>query len=380
MNQQSLGILGGGQLGRLLIPSALSMGINFSFLDKEDSPCSFLGSPSFVLGDFQDYDNVYSFAKKFDVCSYEIENINLQALEDLDLNKETKVLPKPSVISIVQDKLKQKEFFTKHAFPTSPFQSYESHIELKENIKKHPFPFVQKLRKSGYDGNGVKIIKNKEALSHLFSEPSIVEEFVEVEKELAIIVARNTKGEIRHHPITEMHFNPANNVLDYLFCPAEISKQNEKDIQELSSEIATALQLEGILAIELFLKKNGSILINEVSARLHNSGHYTLDACPTSQFEQFLRAILDLPLGETTLTTPILSLNILGEADTARGKIQYTGLDKIYCLPYVYVYLYGKKECYPYRKIGHINIVEPEIKKAKELARYIQSTLRVNSE
>ncbi len=372
-----LGILGGGQLGKMLISKTNQWGITTFVLDP-DSNCSAASQcNTFIKGDFKNYDDVYSFGKLVDVITVEIENVNAEAL--IQLKKEGKtVFPEPDVLQTIQDKGLQKEFYKKHNLPSSDFLLFENVSEIKEaiNTQKIKFPFVQKLRKSGYDGKGVVVIKNESKLNDLLEGTSIIESLVEIKKEISVIVARNAKGEIEAYPSVEMLFNPTANLVEYLISPSEISPQIEKTAANLAIKTIEGFGLTGILAVEMFLDNNDKLFINEVAPRPHNSGHQTIENCFTSQYEQHLRAILGLPLGSTNIIMPAIMLNLLGESGYT-GLAQYKGLMDCLKIEGVNIHLYGKKETRPFRKMGHVTIIDKDLSSAKKKAEFVQKTLKI---
>jgi 5-(carboxyamino)imidazole ribonucleotide synthase len=322
---------------------------------------------------------VYNFGKLVDLLTFEIESINIDAL--MQLKKEgCKVIPDPLVLSIIQDKGLQKEFLKKNGIPTSPFKIYSNISEIHEALKKGEInlPFVQKLRKGGYDGRGVFIIDNESDLNQLVNAPSVIENKVNIVKEIAIIVARNYKGEIKTYPIVEMVFDPKANLLDKLICPANINENEVNQAINIASKVIESFNLEGLLAIELFIDDKGQVLVNEMAPRPHNSGHHTIESIVTSQFEQHLRAILGLPLGGTDLLTPSVMLNILGEEGYS-GLVKYEGIDQALAIDGVKIHIYGKKITKPYRKMGHVTIIDKDINSAIKKADLIKKTIRVIS-
>jgi 5-(carboxyamino)imidazole ribonucleotide synthase len=365
-----LGILGGGQLGKMLCLAAHNWDVQTWVLDESKAfPCGTVAS-HFVEGSFKDYEAVYQFGKQVDVLTIEIEHVNLEALEQLEA--EGKIIhPKPSALKIIQDKGLQKQFFAQHQIPTSPFQLYASPSEIKEKP-----PFVWKSRTGGYDGRGVAIVKSADDVTNLPDVPCLVEQLVPIHKELAVIVARNEKGETSAFPAVEMAFNPDANLVEMLFCPANISPQMEQEAEALALKTIEAFDLCGLLAVELFLDENGALLVNEVAPRPHNSGHHSIDACITSQFEQHLRAVLNLPLGDTTLKMPAAMVNLLG-ADGHKGDARYEGLDDVLAISGVKLHLYGKRMTAPFRKMGHATVLDHDLQNAIEKAQMVQEKLRI---
>lgn len=370
-----LGVLGGGQLGRMMIQAAINYDLHIYSMDKSSSaPCGHLAY-SFTEGDIQSYDDVMAFGKDKDVLTVEIEAVNVDALEELE-KQGKKVFPQPRVIRLIQDKGLQKQFYKENDIPTAPF-----HI-LKEKERAQDYqlnlPFVMKARKGGYDGKGVIIMKDKTDLKSAFTVPSLFEDIIDFEKELAVIVARNEKGEVATFPVVECEFNEQLNLVEFLFSPANISKEIEEKSTKIAIDVIEKLDMVGLLAVELFLTKEGEVLVNEIAPRTHNSGHHTIESNCVSQFEQHFRSILNLPLGDTTIKRPGVMINLIGE-EGFNGIANYEGLEEAMKIPEVYVHLYGKAETRPGRKMGHVTITDASIGKAKEKARKVQKILKVKA-
>jgi 5-(carboxyamino)imidazole ribonucleotide synthase len=373
IQQLKIGILGGGQLGRMLLQNAINLNLNISILDPDkNAPCKHLVK-SFSVGSLTDYDSVYAFGKGKDIISIEIENVNTEALKALE-KEGVKVFPQARIIELIQDKGQQKMFYQRNSIPSPDFFL----IDNKSQISKYKdyFPFFQKLRKGGYDGKGVIRLNNLNTLEKAFDAPSVLERLVDFDKELSVIVARNESGEIKCFPVVECEFNSKANLVEFLFSPANIKKSIEKEALALAAEVAEKLQIVGLLAVEMFLTKDGKILVNEIAPRPHNSGHHTIEGNVTSQFEQHLRAILNLPLGDTSLVKSAVMVNLLGEVGF-EGNAYYKGLEDVLKFGGVYVHLYGKALTKPYRKMGHVTIVDDDILKAKRKAKSVQSILKV---
>lgn len=368
----SLGILGGGQLGRMLIQEAINWNVTFHVLDPDpNAPCRNL-CKEFEVGSLQDYDTVYNFGKNLDMITIEIEKVNVDALEKLE-EEGVKVYPQSRVIRLIQDKGMQKQFFKQNQIPTSPFQLISDPSEL-ESVQ-IPLPFIQKLRKDGYDGKGVKKIHQPLELAEAFKEPSLVEEWIDFEKEIAVMVARNVKGEVKCFPCVEMEFNPEANLVEFLISPSELSDDLLQNAENLAIKIANDLQIVGILAVEMFLTKDGEILVNELAPRPHNSGHQTIEGNKTSQFAQHLRAIFDLDLGSTDALNHSVMINLLGD-EAHDGLAKYDGIEEILGMEGVYLHLYGKKYTKPFRKMGHITVVNENRELAIQRAREVQNTIK----
>ncbi len=368
-----LGILGGGQLGRMLIQSANNYNVHCYVLDPDqNAPCKGL-SKEFTQGDLLDFDTVYNFGKKVDLLTIEIEHVNIEALEKLQ-TEGVIVYPQPEVIKVVQDKGLQKEFYKKNSIPTSDFYL----VENKSGIKENSFPVVQKLRRFGYDGKGVLKINSKDEIKNAFNEPSVIEEKINIEKEISVIVARNISGEIKLFPTIELVFKDEANLVDYLFAPANIDPVTRLKANEIATKLAKSLNIVGLLAVEMFVTKDGEVLVNEIAPRPHNSGHHTIEGNFTSQFEQLLRSILNLPLGETEMIMPSIMVNLLGEKGF-HGEAKFLGIEEILKLPGVYIHLYGKKYTKPNRKMGHVTILDENLESGFDKVRFIKEKVKVIS-
>lgn len=373
-NSFRLGILGGGQLGRMFIQEAANFDVQVHILDgSSNGPAGQLAT-SFTEGDITNYEDVFNFGKSLDLLTVEIENVNIQALFDLE-KEGVKVFPQPRVLSIIKDKGTQKEFYREHNLPTSDFELLDANTPIEELEKR--IPFVQKLRTGGYDGRGVQVIRDNSDLKDAFSEPSLAEDLIDFEKELSVIVARNERGETAVFPTVECEFNDAN-LVEYLFSPADVSEETEKKAEKLAIDVINAFEMVGILAVEMFLTKDGNILVNEVAPRPHNSGHHTIECNVTSQFEQHLRSIVNWPLGSTEIEKQGVMLNVLGAADHT-GSTVYEGLEEIIKIPGIYPHLYGKTTTKPNRKMGHITIASKSMEDAKKKADQVKQLLRVIS-
>lgn len=370
-----VGILGGGQLGRMLIQDAINYNVNIRVLDPDpDASCKNL-CDKFITGSLTDYETVYNFGKQTDLLTIEIEKVNVDALQQLE-EEGVLVYPQPRVIRLIQDKGLQKEFFKQHGIPTAPFQLISSREALKKASLN--YPFVQKLRKDGYDGRGVYKVRSAEDLPDAFEAPSIIEEWVDFEKEIAVIVARNENGDTKAFPCVEMEFNPDANLVEFLISPSALPLEIQNRAEILALEIAKSLKIVGLLAVEMFLTKDGSVLVNELAPRPHNSGHHTIEGNYVSQFEQHLRAIFNLPLGDIRPVTNAVMINLLGEKGY-EGMALYEGLEEVLKLDGVYVHLYGKKYTKPFRKMGHVTIIDDVRTKAIEKARLVQKTVKVKA-
>ena len=371
-----LGILGGGQLGRMFIQEATNFDVNVYILDKgSQSPASSL-SYHFTDGDITNYEDVYAFGSDKDVLTIEIENVNITALKQLE-KEGVKVYPQPHIIEMIQDKGAQKAFYQSNNIPTAPFYLIENRNEISSYITE--LPFMQKMRVGGYDGKGVTVLRNEDDILEGFDAPSILESFVDFDKELSVIVARNANGDIKSYPVAEQEFNPEANLVEFLFSPADVSADVEQKAKVIAEDLVKKLDFIGILAVELFLTKDGELLVNEIAPRPHNSGHHTIEGNFTSQFEQHLRSVLNLPLGSTEIAIPSVMINILGEKGYA-GQVKYQGMNTILAMPGVTPHIYGKKETKPFRKMGHITVIHKDLNKAKATALEIKDVFKVISE
>lgn len=370
-----LGILGGGQLGRMLIQQAINYNVTVKVLDPDrEAPCRKL-CDEFVVGALNDYNTVYNFGKKVDLLTIEIEKVNVDALEQLE-KEGVMVYPQARVIRLIQDKGLQKQFFKQNDIPTAPFQIISSKTELEQTTM--PFPYIQKLRRDGYDGRGVYKVIDESYLDKAFTEPSLIEQWIDFEKEIAVIVARNENGDISAFPMVEMEFNPDVNLVEFLITPSTLPFEIHAEAERIAKKIADDLKIVGLLAVEMFLTKDGQILVNELAPRPHNSGHQSIEGNVVSQFEQHLRAIFNQPMGDTACLNNAIMVNVLGE-EGHEGPAVYQGIEKILKCPGVYVHLYGKALTKPYRKMGHVTIVDADREKAIEKARFVQKTLKVIS-
>jgi 5-(carboxyamino)imidazole ribonucleotide synthase len=371
---KKIGVLGGGQLGRMLIQEAINLDVELHCLENDDdAPCAKIAH-GFKKGSITDKQTVLEFGAAFDLITVEIENVSIEALYELEgLGK--KVFPQPRVLELIKDKGLQKQFYAQHNIPTAPFMLLDANSD---DIPTLDFPFVQKLRVGGYDGKGVKIIGSQTDWENRFTLPCVIEAMIPFEKELSVIVARNPNGEATCFDAVECEFNSEANLVEFQFSPAAISKEIEAKAQEIAKHVISTLDMVGLLAVEFFLTESGELLVNEIAPRPHNSGHHTIECCYTSQFAQHLRAILNLPLGDTRLIMPGAMLNIVGEKGF-EGPAVYQGLQDVLAMSGVYVHLYGKSTTKPFRKMGHVTVLGREISEIKERIEYIKSTLLCQS-
>ena len=376
---KKLGILGAGQLGKMLAHAAANWDLPLYLLDKsKDFPAGPYAA-DFFEGDFKNYDDVLAFGRQMDVVTIEIEHVNTDAL--LQLEKEgIKVHPNPRALNTIKDKGLQKTFYKNRNYPTSEFSLYENAEAIKKAIDQGvlTFPFVQKSRGEGYDGKGVVVIRNAEGIAQLIDAPSLTEPLVDIDKELAVVACRNEAGEVVTFPMVEMEFEPTANLVEFLFCPAAVTPAIEDAGKKIAESLITDFDICGLLAVEFFLTKSGKILINEVAPRPHNSGHHTIDANVNSQFDLHLRGVLNLPLGNTSLIQPGVMINLLG-ADGFSGPVVYEGVDALMKESDVHLHLYGKKETRPFRKMGHATVVHPNLAHAKSVAKNIKNIFKIKS-
>lgn len=372
--QHQLGILGGGQLGRMLAQAAIDWNVSLKVLDPSaEAPCKGW-VPSFVQGSLTDYDTVVKFGADCEVITVEIEHVNTEALRALKAAGK-KVYPDPDILAMIQNKRLQKQFFAQHGFPTSPFQLVEADQDWHSDIS---LPSVWKSATAGYDGRGVKVLRSAEDIAQLPAVPGLVEDFVPFQKELAIIAARNAFGEITTFPLVEMVFHPVHNLVQYLLAPARIPGSVEQQAEALAHKVLQELGYVGLMAIELFLTKENELLINEMAPRPHNSGHHSIEACLTSQYQQHLRAILGYPLGDTTQHSAAAMVNLLG-ADGHTGIPKYVGLAEGLGIPGLFPHLYGKHSTRPFRKMGHVTLLETEDMSLEEKIAWVEEYMRVEA-
>ncbi len=371
-----IGMLGGGQLGRMLIQEAINLNVDILVLDPDkDAPCKNLTS-HFVCGSLNDYQTVINFAKDLDILTIEIEHVNIEALKFLQ-DSGVKVYPQPEFLEIIQDKGKQKQFYKENNIPTAPFFLVNNREEIK-NYTPH-FPFFQKLCKGGYDGKGVYRLDEIAKIENAFDAPSVLEKLVPFEREIAVIVSRNFSGETAVFPAVDMEFNPQANLVEYLYSPSSLDRSILNKAQEIARTVIEKAKMVGVLAVEMFVTKDGEILVNEVAPRPHNSGHQTIEGNVTSQYAQHLRAICNLPMGDTSIRHFSAMVNILGEPGFT-GEAIYQGLDEVLKTENVFVHLYGKKITKPFRKMGHITICGDNESEVKKIAKTVKEKLKVISE
>ncbi len=377
--KKKLGILGGGQLGKMLINVARKWSIQTYILDPNpDCPASKC-CDLFFNGDFNSYEDVYNFGKKVDIITIEIEHVNVKALYRLE-DEGVAVYPSPSNIELIQNKGVQKDFFKKNNIPTSNYKRFDN----KKNLSKHisriesSYPFIWKSETMGYDGKGVKLIKSLSDLDEINENSCVTEEVVDIKHELAVLVARNNSGESKSFPVLEMEFNQKSNQVEYVILPSRISKKINLKSLKIADLVSKSLNHIGLIAVELFCTHNDDILVNEIAPRVHNSGHLTIESCITSQFEQHIRAIYDLPLGSANQILPGVMVNLVGE-NNHNGEAFYHNIDKAFDLDGVFPHLYGKKITKPNRKMGHITIIDEKLEKAISKARVLKNKIKIIS-
>ncbi|AXT19182.1 5-(carboxyamino)imidazole ribonucleotide synthase [Flavobacteriaceae bacterium AU392] len=374
-----LGILGGGQLGKMLLNETRKLDIYTCVLDpSNEAPCK-IASNEFTQGDLMDYDTVYNFGKKVNILTIEIENVNIEALEKLEQEGIT-VHPSSKTLRTIQNKAKQKLFYVDHKIPTAPFSRFAYTEEIMTSIQRGSldFPFVWKAAQFGYDGMGVKIVRSDSDLKELPNVECIAEELIPFKNELAVIVSRNVNGEVKAYPVVEMEFHPEANQVEYVICPARIDEAIAKKARNTALQVSKSFDHVGLLAVEMFQTQNNDIIVNEVAPRPHNSGHHTIESSYTSQFEQHIRAILNLPLGKTENKIAGIMVNLVG-AEGYTGDVNYKNIEQIMNMDGVTPHVYGKKQTRPFRKMGHVTIVNENINEARKIAENVKNTIKVIS-
>ncbi|TWP24679.1 5-(carboxyamino)imidazole ribonucleotide synthase [Apibacter muscae] len=369
-----IGILGGGQLGRMFMQNAINYPYTIGFLEPDaEASCSIFKN-SFIVGDFKDYTSVLNFGKDKDVISIEIENVNVEALKELR-NQGKKIIPSPECLELIKDKGLQKEFYKENHLPSSDFYTVQNRNELL-NHPQLKYPFVQKLRVGGYDGKGVQIIKNAEDLQQVWDEPSVIENVVPIKKELSVIISKNENGQSCVFDVVEMVFDETLNLVDYLLSPAEIEDKIKEVAKDISVQAIEALNTPGIFCVELFLLEDDSVIINEIAPRVHNSGHTTIEANNSSQYDQMLRVLANLPLGDVCIRECSAMVNVLGDPKQ-EGEAEYVGIEDLISLPQTYLHLYGKRITKPGRKMGHVTVLGKNKEEIVEKINFIKSKFKV---
>jgi 5-(carboxyamino)imidazole ribonucleotide synthase len=375
----TLGILGGGQLGKMMLYETRKFDITTHVLDPSlEAPCR-IACDHFTQGDLMDYDTVYTFGKKVDILTFEIEGVNIEALEALE-KEGKKVYPSSKTLRNIQDKGVQKKFYDTHKIPTAPFSVFETIALVKKAVASGELklPFVWKSCTGGYDGKGVQVIKNSQTLDVLPDCPCIIEDLVAFKNELAVIVVRNPSAQVKTYPVVEMEFHPQANQVEYVICPARIDDKVAAKARSIAIQVSKAFEHVGLLAVEMFQTNDDQIIVNEVAPRPHNSGHYSIEASYTNQFEQHIRAILDLPLGNTASKVGGIMVNLVGEQNHT-GDVAYQNIEEIMAMDGVTPHIYGKKQTRPFRKMGHVTIVNQNIDTAREIAQQVKQRIKVIS-
>ena len=374
-----LGILGGGQLGKMLLSETRKFDIQTYVLDpSKDAPCQF-GAHYFEVGDLLDFDTVYNFGKKVDVLTIEIENVNLEALDKLEVEGK-KVYPSPKTLRNIQSKITQKKIYLQNQIPTANGKTFQTKNDLMAEASDGnlQYPCVWKQDRFGYDGYGVKILKSLIDLADLPETPCLIEDMIPFKNELAVIVVRSVCGEVKTYPVVEMEFHPEANQVEYVICPARIDEKVAQKAQEIALKVSEVFNHVGLLAVEMFQTNDDEILVNEVAPRPHNSGHYSIEASYTSQFENHLRAILDLPLGNTASKVAGIMVNLVGEEGFS-GPVVYKNISNIMAIDGVTPHIYGKRETRPFRKMGHVTIVNEDMDEARRIAEEVKKRIQVIS-
>ena len=372
-----LGILGGGQLGKMMLYSTRKFDIRTKVLDPSPEAPAQYGANEFQVGSLQDYNTVMAFAADCDTVCIEIEAVNVQALRDLRAQGK-KVHPNPDSLELIQDKTKQKQFYADHNIPTSRFEMVSGKAEFEAARDRWPIPFVWKAATGGYDGFGVVVCRSEEDVQNIPDAPGMLEAFVDFDLEVSVIVARNESGEVKTFPVADQEFHPTANQVEYVLCPTVLDEAMQQKANDIAIRTVKAYDICGLLAVELFVTKEGDILVNEVAPRPHNSGHHTIEACYTSQFEQHVRAVLDLPLGSTELKAAGVMANLVG-AEGYSGDVVYQGYDELLGEPGVNIHIYGKAQTRPFRKMGHVTGVAKDRDDARRRAEWAKNSILVKS-
>lgn len=377
--KKKLGILGGGQLGKMLINVTRKWSIQTYILDPNPNCPASKCCDLFFRGDFNKYEDVYNFGKKVDIITIEIEHVNVEALYKLEKEGVT-VYPTPSNIELIQNKGVQKDFFKKNKIPTSNYKRFGNKETLSKHVSKikSSYPFIWKSETMGYDGKGVKLVQSLSDLDEINETSCVIEDVVDIKHELAVLIARNNSGESKSFPVLEMEFNQKSNQIEYVILPSRITEKIKLKSLKIADLVSRSLNHIGLIAIELFCTHNDDVLVNEIAPRVHNSGHLTIESCITSQFEQHIRAIYDLSLGNVSQILPSVMINLVGENNHI-GEAFYHNIDKAFNLDGVYPHLYGKKITKPFRKMGHVTIIDEKLERAISKARIIKNTIKIIS-
>lgn len=374
----TLGILGGGQLGKMMLYSTRKYDIKTKVMDPSPDAPGQYGANEFVVGSLMDYNAVMEFAKGCDALCIEIEAVNVQALKDLR-DGGMVVHPNPDSLEIIQDKTKQKQFYAANNIPTSRFEMFANKAEVLDAGDRWQAPFVWKAATGGYDGFGVVVVRTEKDLALIPDAPGMVEEFVEFELEVSVIVARRANGECKTFPVADQEFHPTANQVEYVLCPSVLSEELQERAKDIAMQTAEAYDICGLLAVELFVTASGEIMVNEVAPRPHNSGHHTIEACYTSQFEQHVRAVLDIPLGSTKIKAAGVMANLVG-AEGYTGPVVYDGYGDLLGSEGVNIHIYGKRDTRPFRKMGHVTVVADTVAEARAKAEWAKNSILVKSE
>jgi len=367
-----LGIIGGGQLGKIMSQKAKKMGFHVTILDPTFNCPAAQVSDKHIMGGFYDKEKLEQLVQESDVTTFELEHVDTSILKELYDNGHN-IHPSPYVMELIQNKYEQKKLLDEKGIPVPAYKDVKS----EEDLAAFGFPVVQKAKLGGYDGQGVQVLKSQEdADTKALQTESFIEEMVDIDKELAVIVARNIEGEMKCYPVVEMLFDERVNICDSVMAPARISKEIEEKSLEICKKSIEALDGVGIFGVELFLTKSGEIQVNEIAPRPHNSGHYTVEACATSQFEQIIRAVTNLPLGSTKLISPAVMVNLLGEQGY-EGEPFIDGIHDALEIPELSFHFYGKSFTKPFRKMGHITVLDDDINVALEKANKAKDILKI---
>lgn len=366
-----LGIIGGGQLGKIMSQKAKKMGFHVTILDPTFNCPAAQVSDKHIVGGFHDQAKLEQLVQETHVTTFETEHVDTSILKELFDHGHT-IHPSPYVMELIQNKYEQKKLLDEKGIPVPKYKNVKS----EEDLASFGFPVIQKAKKEGYDGKGVLMLKSLKAVENCIKSESFIEELVDIDKELAIIVGRNIEGETKCYPVVEMLFDDRTNICDIVMGPAKISKEIEKRVIEISTKAVQVLDGVGIFAVELFLTPGGKLLVNEIAPRPHNSGHYTVEACATSQFEQIIRAVTNLPLGSTKLISPAVMVNLLGE-EGYEGEPVIEGIHDALEIPELSFHFYAKSFTKPYRKMGHITVLDDDIDKALKKAMKAKEILKI---
>ena len=366
-----LGIIGGGQLGKIMSQKAKKMGFHVTILDPTFNCPAAQVSDKHIMGGFYDKEKLEQLVQETDVTTFELEHVDTSILKEL-YDHGHKIYPSPYVMELIQNKYEQKKLLDEKGIPVPAYKN----VENDEDLKAFGFPVIQKAKMGGYDGKGVQMLKSESDIEIAIKTESFIEELVDIDKELALIVARNIEGEMKCYPVVEMLFDERVNICDSVMAPARISKEIEEKSIEVSIKSIEALGGVGIFGVELFLTKSGEVLVNEIAPRPHNSGHYTVESCATSQFEQIIRAVTNLPLGSTKLISPSVMVNLLGE-EGYEGEPFIEGIHDALEIPELSFHFYGKSFTKPFRKMGHITVLDDNIDKALEKAMRAKDILKI---